>query len=197
MAKDPAFLFYPNDWLGGTLGMTFEQKGAYIELLMLQFNRGHMTEHMIGQTVGQLFGQILDKFVKDDAGLWYNPRLDEEKEKRINYVNSRKNNKLGVNQYKKKQEKEVGHMTYHMEDENEDNVLGSLKVKEIANKVWEDEAWKQTTCMGLSVTIDEFKKWLALFNSSIANDNVKDFGVPSYKKCVGGGFQNRKRKELP
>lgn len=105
MAKDPAFLFYPNDWLGGTLGMTFEQKGAYIELLMLQFNRGHMTEHMIGQTVGQLFGQILDKFVKDDAGLWYNPRLDEEKEKRINYVNSRKNNKLGVNQYKKKQEK--------------------------------------------------------------------------------------------
>ena len=27
MAKDPAFLFYPGDWLGGTMGMTLEEKG--------------------------------------------------------------------------------------------------------------------------------------------------------------------------
>jgi hypothetical protein len=53
--KDPAFLFYPNDWIGGTMGMTFEEKGAYMELLMMQFNRGHMTSHMIAQTVGQLW----------------------------------------------------------------------------------------------------------------------------------------------
>jgi uncharacterized protein YdaU (DUF1376 family) len=53
MAKDPAFLFYPNDWIGGTMGMTFEEKGAYMEILMMQFNRGHMTSHMVGQTVGQ------------------------------------------------------------------------------------------------------------------------------------------------
>jgi uncharacterized protein YdaU (DUF1376 family) len=39
MAKDPAFLFYPTDWLGGTMGMTFEQKGAYMNFLMLQFNK--------------------------------------------------------------------------------------------------------------------------------------------------------------
>ena len=46
MAKDPAFLFYPNDWLGGTIGMSFEEKGAYMELLIAQFNLGHMTSHM-------------------------------------------------------------------------------------------------------------------------------------------------------
>ena len=34
MSKDPAFLFYPNDYLGGTMGMTFEMKGAYIDLLI-------------------------------------------------------------------------------------------------------------------------------------------------------------------
>ena len=65
MAKDPAFLFYPNDWLGGTMGMTFEEKGAYIDLLIMQFNRGHMTGHMIGQTVGQLWVKLEDKFVVD------------------------------------------------------------------------------------------------------------------------------------
>lgn len=114
MAKDPAFLFYPNDWIGGTMGMTFEQKGVYIELLMLQFNRGHMTEHMIAQSVGQMFGQVKDKFKKDDNGLWYNERLDLEKQKRKSYVSSRYNNIEGKNQFKK-----TGHMSNHMEDVNE------------------------------------------------------------------------------
>jgi len=120
MGTDPAFLFYPNDYIGGTMGMTFEEKGAYIELLMLQFNRGHMTSHMIGQTVGQLWVKVEDKFVKDADGLWYNVRLEEEKIKRSNFVSSRINNKLGKNQYNNSTKKERGHMTSHMEDENKD-----------------------------------------------------------------------------
>jgi uncharacterized protein YdaU (DUF1376 family) len=112
MSKDPAFLFYPNDYLGGTMGMTFEEKGAYLELLMLQFNRGHMTEHMIGHTVGKLWKNIKDKFIQDPTGLWYNVRLDEEKSKRMAFTQSRRNNIKGVNQHT------LGHMTSHMENEN-------------------------------------------------------------------------------
>lgn len=114
MSKDPAFLFYPNDYLGGTMGMTFEEKGAYIDLLMLQFNRGHMTTHMIGHTIGQLWDKIKDKFIQDDNGLWYNERLDMEKERRKTFTESRRNNVLGKNQYTKNKEKESGHMTIHM-----------------------------------------------------------------------------------
>lgn len=127
MGKDPAFLFYPGDWLGGTMGMTFEEKGAYMELLMLQFNRGHMTKDMIGHTVGQLWGQIQDKFIQDDKGLWFNERLDEEKLKRQNYTLSRKNNKTGNNQHTK----EKGHMTSHME--NEDVNKSEYKFKEFVD----------------------------------------------------------------
>lgn len=116
MAKPPAFLFYPNDWVGGTMGMTFEEKGAYVELLVLQFNRGHMTERMARQTIGQLWDNVKDKFRKDDAGKWYNPRLELEQKKREKYVKSRNNNKLGLNQYPKS---EYGHITSHMENENE------------------------------------------------------------------------------
>ncbi len=58
MSKDPAFLFYPGDYIAGTMGMTFEEKGAYMELLMMQFSRGHMTSHMIDQVVGQLWDKI-------------------------------------------------------------------------------------------------------------------------------------------
>ena len=114
MAKDPAFLFYPNDYIGGTMGMTFEEKGAYIELLMLQFNRGHMDGHMIGQCVGQLWNSIQSKFIQDEQGLWYNERLDIEKAKRKAFSESRRNNIKGNNQHMK------GHMTTHMEDVNID-----------------------------------------------------------------------------
>lgn len=115
MSKDPAFLFYPNDWLGGTMGMSLEEKGAYIELLVLQFNRGHMTDHMVGQQVGQIWDKVSVKFKKDTNGLWYNERLDDEKSKRKTFTDSRKNNLLGTNQYSKKN----GHMTNHMENRNE------------------------------------------------------------------------------
>ncbi len=118
MAKDPAFLFYPNDWLGGTLGMTFEEKGAYMELLMLQFNRGHMTKHMMAHTVGQNLDKLLHKFEIDSEGLYYNVRLEEEKRKRETFTASRRNNIKGSNQYSKKEEKKEGHMTSHMENEN-------------------------------------------------------------------------------
>ena len=130
MAKDPAFLFYPNDWLGGTLGMTLVEKGAYIEVLMLQFNRGHMTEHMIGQVIGQLWDNIKDKFVLDEDGRYYNVRLEQEQEKRKSYTESRRNNTSGNNQHtlksSKKEEKKQGHMTEHMEDENVNEIIDSI-----------------------------------------------------------------------
>jgi uncharacterized protein YdaU (DUF1376 family)/uncharacterized protein YegP (UPF0339 family) len=125
MAKDPAFLFYPNDWIGGTMGMTFEEKGAYMELLMMQFNRGHMTTHMVGQVVGQIWDKIKDKFTQDEQGMWYNRRLEEEKNKRQKFTQSRRNNISGENQYTKKIELTTTsersydhHMTTHMEDVN-------------------------------------------------------------------------------
>ena len=95
MAKDPAILFYPNDWLGGTLGMTFEEKGAYIDLLVLQFNRGHMTSHMIGQVVGQTWLNIAHKFEQDDEGNYFNARWEQEQLKRKAFTISRKNNIKG------------------------------------------------------------------------------------------------------
>jgi uncharacterized protein YdaU (DUF1376 family) len=126
MSKDPAFLFYPGDWLSGTQGMTFEEKGAYLELLVLQFNRGHMSGHMVGQVVGQIWDGIKEKFIQDEAGLWYNERLDKEKEKRKAYSNSRRNNLKGNNQYKKINGHVNGHMTSHMENENH-TIINNIK----------------------------------------------------------------------
>jgi len=122
--KDPAFLFYPSDYIGGTLGMTFEQKGAYIELLMTQFNRGHMTLYMIKQILGFNYESIWEvihpKFSIDNNGLYFNERLELEQNKRKAYSESRRKNVAGINQHtkKEKEEEKDGHMTSHMEDVN-------------------------------------------------------------------------------
>lgn len=131
--KDPAFLFYPNDYIGGTLGFTFEEKGAYIELLMTQFNRGHMTKHMIAQILGQnmdnIWSTISSKFKVDSEGLYYNERLELEQNKRKSYSESRRNNIKGVNQHTKKNKKDA-HMTSHMENENRnENIIINEKEK--------------------------------------------------------------------
>ena len=145
MAKDPAFLFYPNDYIGGTMGMTFEEKGAYMELLMMQFNRGHMTEHMIRQTVGQLWDTIQDKFSQDENGLYYNIRLEEEKNKRKAFTDSRRNNKKGHNQYTKKRGHTTKHMKGHMENENEDeNKDINIREKEFKEKVFSYSEYNNT-----------------------------------------------------
>lgn len=161
MAKDPAFLFYPGDWLGGTMGMTFEEKGAYFELLMLQFNRGHMTSHMIGQTIGQLWDKIKDKFLEDEHGLWYNKRLEVEKESRKTFTNSRNNNLLGHNQYTKSKDLKSGHMTSHMEDEDinrdEDKKIGKIVKKGKKKKDPNAEPyWKELVKVYYSFCFDKF-----------------------------------------
>tara|TARA_R110000868_G_scaffold5473_4_gene32980 strand:- start:506 stop:1162 length:657 start_codon:yes stop_codon:yes gene_type:complete len=182
MAKDPAFLFYPGDWLGGTLGMSFEEKGAYIDLLVLQFNRGHMTSHMIGQTVGQIWMKIQNKFIQDENGLWYNARLDEEKFKRKAFVGSRKNNLKGNNQHTKNKEKNVGHVTSHMEDVNT-NVFNNNKEQDIPNfeKVYEvvkrrggtkemaESFFNKHEAMNWTLNGSPIVKWEFLVNNFVAS----------------------------
>jgi uncharacterized protein YegP (UPF0339 family) len=80
---------------------------------------------MVGQVVGQIWDKIKDKFTQDEQGMWYNRRLEEEKNKRQKFTQSRRNNISGENQYTKKIELTTTsersydhHMTTHMEDVN-------------------------------------------------------------------------------
>lgn len=190
MAKDPAFLFYPNDWLGGTMGMTFEEKGAYMDLLMMQFNRGHMTSHMIGQVVGQIWDNIKHKFTKDDEGLWFNERLDIEKNKRKAYVDSRKNNKIGKNQHTKKR----GHMTSHMENvnenENKDNKEG--KKQKIINPELKEvvEYFRDN-----GYTSDSAKKAFEYYSVADWHDS-KGSKVKNWKQKMRGVWFKPENKEV-
>lgn len=162
MAKDPAFLFYPGDWLGGTMAMSFEDKGIYISLLMLQFNNGHMTKDMMGQYIGHMFGQFWDKhsskFGQDENGLYYNKKLDAEKDRRKSFVDSRFNNKTGKNQFSEV-DKPDGHTTTHMSKHMEnENIIGIKEGVETIKRSFEIFWNLYEKKIGKPKSLNEWKK---------------------------------------
>jgi len=139
MAKDPAFLFYHQDFFTGVSDMTNEEVGAYIKCLCIQASKGGITEkHMLiicqSQEVHNL---VKNKFVfNSEINLLENLRLKIEIEKRKKYSESRSaNRKKGINQTKKEvvlSKSYVQHMENENEIENED-VIEVKNVKEIFN----------------------------------------------------------------
>ena len=96
MAKDPAVLLYTADFLVGVMAMNNDQVGAYIRLLCLQHQKGHLTEKDMLSVCGMEDEDVYDKFLIDKDGLYYNRRMDEEIAKRGKGSDaSRENGKKG------------------------------------------------------------------------------------------------------
>lgn len=117
--KDPAVLFYTQDFLTGTMLMDNEQKGKYITLLCLQHQNGRLSEKDMLKICGEFDEDIWSKFQKQD-GYYYNKRMLTESEKRANFCKSRRNN------LHKEQHMEQ-HMDEHMENENENENINEIE----------------------------------------------------------------------
>ena len=91
MGRDPAFLFYPNDYLGGTMGFSILDHGSYILTLIYQFNHGKFSENEIKNLIGDSWEKIRPKF-KEENGLFFNQRLQNEIEKRKKHSEKQKEN---------------------------------------------------------------------------------------------------------
>jgi uncharacterized phage protein (TIGR02220 family) len=144
MAKDPAVLFYTADFLAGTIFMRNDQVGKYIKLLCMQHQQGHLKEEDMLEMCGSYDERIFSKFVKDENGLYYNVRMEEETLKRKKYSESRSNNRKGnknqdmIEHMSKDMIKDMSehmcehieqHMTPHMENENiNENVNKDINV---------------------------------------------------------------------
>lgn len=126
MAKDPAILWYWNDWNGGTSTFTRHLKGCYIDLLSSQFNSGRLSLAEIKTVLGADFGPswpaLQKKFKKDESGMYYNERMEEEQEKRKRFTDGRRKNLLSKKQKSNHKTDHVGkNMETHVEDVNEDD----------------------------------------------------------------------------
>ena len=136
MAKDPAFLFYPGDWLGGTMGMTFEEKGAYLELLLYQFNNGKFTlasaKLVLSICSASAVEKVIQKFDTDGKYYW-KQKLHDEIERRKKFTQSRRNNAKSNKCQKKTKEAYAQHM------ETETETIISLNKESIKSSIFSDQ----------------------------------------------------------
>ena len=83
--RAPAFQFYADDFLAGTMTMTNEERGAYISLLCLQWSKGCVTELDIQRIClgmpTHCQGICQSKFQLGDDGHYRNQRLEVERSK--------------------------------------------------------------------------------------------------------------------
>jgi hypothetical protein len=179
MAKDPAFLFYYQDFAYGTRKMTFEEKGGYIELLCEQADFGHLSLNDIKRALKESFHiwtNICDKFTQDDNGLYYDKILEEHLDKRRKFTESRRRNLMGKHKDK--------HKEPHMENRNVNGIENKDEKKEGVYK-GEDvqKLWNST--FGRSPTLpeqDETQKLIEKFGYDKTYEIMYQANLDGFKK---------------
>ena len=116
MAKDPAVLFYTADFLVGTYGFSMQERGEYITLLCLQHQQGHLSEDTVRSIASS--AAVIDKFLRDPHGRYYNERLDQEKTRREAYAKSRSRNGSKGGRPKNPKDTEKKPYAFHMQTES-------------------------------------------------------------------------------
>lgn len=155
MSKDPAFLFYSSDFLTGTALMSDDQVGKYIKLLCYQHQKGHLTERDMLKICLTHDEDIFCKFEKDENGLYYNVRLQQEIEKRKAYSESRRQNRI-----KKDMNNISNSYDKHMENENENVIVNRNSIKNKKNLGKKEETIYRSFAH-LKITTAEFDKLIA------------------------------------
>lgn len=138
--KNPAVLLYTADFITGTLFMTNEEVGAYIRILCMQHQKGHLSKDAILQIckTENIFNSIMVHFKEDTNGLYFNERMDQEKEKRNKYSESRANNrKKKEKTYEKDMINICNSYEKHMENENENININNNINKNNINNIYE------------------------------------------------------------
>lgn len=93
--KDPAFLFYSQDFLTGVQDLTMEERGMFITLLCVHHQKGRMTKKTIDLIChGNATADVMAKLTQDENGLYYNERLELERDKRAEFSTKQKQRAL-------------------------------------------------------------------------------------------------------
>ena len=206
MAKDPAFLFYSSDFLNGVADLTMEERGQFITLLCLQHQKGTLTDKTIRLCLGSVSVDVLSKFLKDKDGNFFNERLNEEIEKRIQFTESRRNNGSKGGR-PKNNTKPLGLAKHNLmedvnENENEDIIINKSKCtfeevyEYMAIRIGKENAKLEAekfvnyyTSNGWKVGKNPMKSWTHAVNNWITNAKQYAKGTTNNTRKLTKGEQ--------
>ena len=203
MAKDPAFLFYPSDFLTGTMFMTNEHIGIYIRLLCSQHQHGGIIDKDSFNALVGSFNLIKNKFIETETG-FYNERLTIEMDKRNKKSNNMSETAKEVWKIRKIQKlnksKENEYKSNTNVKENDTIVIQTVNVNRDINidssiiDNWFSEFENGNEIIEITrlnkFTIDQVKKKVIEFRT------FAELEYPNYSKFVSH-FKNWIRKNPP
>ena len=169
--KDPAYLFYPSDFLTGCAGLTMEERGQYITLLCLEHQLGRLSEKTIRLSVGSVSVDVLAKFKQDENGLLYNERLEIEIEKRSNFINTRRTNGLKGGRPKAENKKPNGLANGKPNAKANEKLIENENVIEIINSIKDlfDEKYLENNTT--KIMFDKFMISKIIFSTTLRTQN--------------------------
>jgi hypothetical protein len=209
--KDPAFLFYSQDFYVGTAFLTHTQVGKYIRLICAQHQHGRLNEERVIQICGDLDEAVLEKFQKDENGFYYNVRLETEIEKRKRFSESRRNNikkrwdtsvvqvnnTSNTSEYTSELHMKNTSNTYgdtsviHMENENENR---NISLESSNNSEKENSKRKRKTF--IPPTVEEVVDFVVSkgFDQQLGRSAWEYYAVADWKDAKGDQVLNWKQK---
>jgi hypothetical protein len=192
--KDPAFLFYSNDFLSGTMLMTDEETGQYIKLLCLQHQKGHLKEKDMLNICKSYNEEIFSKFKKDKDENYYNERLEYEVNKRKAYSESRRNNRRKKETYEKDMKNICNSYEEHMENENVNENININKNNSKRGSKGKKEEEKIHFAEFVSMTNAEHEKLVSTYGKDFADQCI--LVLDNYKGSSGKTYKNDYRAIL-
>lgn len=192
--KDPAFLFYSNDFLSGTMLMTDEETGQYIKLLCLQHQKGHLKEKDMLNICKSYNEEIFSKFKKDKDKNYYNERLEYEVNKRKAYSESRRNNRRKKETYEKDMKNICNSYEEHMENENVNENININKNNSKRGSKGKKEEEKIHFAEFVSMTNAEHEKLVSTYGKDFADQCI--LVLDNYKGSSGKTYKNDYRAIL-
>ena len=142
MAKDPAFLFYTQDFITGSLFMSNEDTGIYIRLLCAQHQHGGLIDKLAFNSMVGTKDLLRSKFIETDDG-FFNKRLMEEMTKR-----EKKSSNLSANakiRWSKQCKSNAIAYAGHMPTEDENEIVNEVKNVVKKGRVIKGRGFKKPT----------------------------------------------------
>ena len=183
-----------------------EERGQFITLLCLQHQKGILTDKTIRLSLGLVSVDVLSKFSKDKDGNFFNERLQEEIEKRIQFTESRRNNGSKGGR-PKNNTKPIGLAKHNLmedvnENENEDIIINknrckfenaleyfSIRLGIEQGKIESEKFFNYYESNGWKVGKNPMKNWKAAANNWITNSNTYAKGTSNNQRKLTKGEQ--------
>jgi hypothetical protein len=113
--KPPSFIFYSADYYMGTRKMTQAERGAYMDVLCMIHQTGHLSrEEVILYCEGKEYPRVFEKLSVDNNGLYFNQKLNKVMEEKLEYIQNRNKN---LGEFSGKSHKEIAEIKARRERE--------------------------------------------------------------------------------